>query len=97
MHFLYHFHVYYLCFIGPFQGKTIWSVQLDPQYAGGPYTLNATLLKRTIALSDIMFGDVWLCSGQSNMEFTVPMVCNSTFTWLILENSLPVISLSKVY
>ena len=72
-------------FIGPFLGKTIWSVQLDPQYPGGPYTLNATLLNRTIALSDIMFGDVWLCSGQSNMEFTVPMVHNCTFIQLILN------------
>ena len=28
-----------------------------------------------ITLTDVLFGDVWVCSGQSNMQFTVPQVC----------------------
>lgn len=47
------------------EGK--WTIQLPSQKAGGPYemTLKAS---NTIVLKNILFGDVWLCSGQSNME-----------------------------
>ena len=31
-----------------------------------------------ITLSDVLFGDVWLCSGQSNMGFTMGGIFNST-------------------
>jgi sialate O-acetylesterase len=37
---------------------------------------NGTLV--TITLQDILFGDVWLCSGQSNMQLTVGMIYNAT-------------------
>ncbi len=44
-----------------------WSVKLDPLPAGGPHTL--TIKGRNeITLSDILIGEVWVCSGQSNME-----------------------------
>ena len=43
--------------------------------AGGPYTVTATSQKHGSAtLQDVLFGDVWICSGQSNMQFTVPQV-----------------------
>ncbi len=47
-----------------------WSIQLPSQKAGGPYemTLKAS---NTIVLKNILFGDVWLCSGQSNMELSM--------------------------
>ena len=47
------------------EGK--WSIQVPSQKAGGPFemTLKGT---NTIVLKNILFGDVWLCSGQSNME-----------------------------
>ena len=40
--------------------------------AGGPYemTVNEVIVK------DILVGDVWLCSGQSNMELTVARVAD---------------------
>ena len=44
-----------------------WSVYLAPEKAGGPYTL-AIAGTNTITLSDILIGDVWFASGQSNME-----------------------------
>ena len=33
---------------------------------------------REIELSDVIFGDVWLCSGQSNMEMKMKSIANST-------------------
>lgn len=37
--------------------------------AGGPYTLTARCGHESVALDDVMVGEVWLCGGQSNMEF----------------------------
>jgi sialate O-acetylesterase len=44
-----------------------WSVFLPPDGAGGPYTLTVTG-GNEIALDDVLVGDVWFASGQSNME-----------------------------
>lgn len=41
-----------------------WSIQLPAQEAGGPFLMQINEL----AVRDILIGDVWLCSGQSNME-----------------------------
>lgn len=43
-----------------------WQVMLPPIKAGGPYTIEITG-RNKIVLKEILFGDVWLCSGQSNM------------------------------
>ena len=48
------------------QGK--WSVYLTPEHAGGPYTLTIAGTN-TITVADLLVGDVWFASGQSNMEF----------------------------
>lgn len=50
-----------------------WQIQLPPQKAGGPYTMSISG-SNTILLSDILLGDVWLCSGQSNMELMMARV-----------------------
>lgn len=47
-----------------------WSVYLPPVQAGGPFTLQVQGTN-TITLSDVLAGDVWIASGQSNMEFTM--------------------------
>jgi len=44
-----------------------WKVELSAIPAGGPYTMNVN----NIEIKDILMGDVWLCSGQSNMELMV--------------------------
>lgn len=47
-----------------------WRTQLPAMPAGGPYTLSAKSSSgETQTVTDIMLGDVYLCSGQSNMEF----------------------------
>lgn len=45
-----------------------WEATLAPMKAGGPYQMTVTG-ENTIVLKEILLGDVWLCSGQSNMEF----------------------------
>ncbi|HPR31132.1 MAG TPA: sialate O-acetylesterase [Prolixibacteraceae bacterium] len=44
-----------------------WLIPLQTSEAGGPFTLQIKG-ENTITLSDILLGEVWLCSGQSNME-----------------------------
>lgn len=46
-----------------------WTVRINPLPSGGPYTLTASTSQQTITLQNIMAGEVWLASGQSNMEF----------------------------
>ena len=45
-----------------------WRVSIDPPEAGGPYTLTLTG-KNTMTIEDVLVGDVWLASGQSNMAW----------------------------
>ncbi len=47
-----------------------WRVDLAALPVGGPYTLKATSRGKSVAVQDVLSGDVWLCSGQSNMKFT---------------------------
>jgi len=48
-----------------------WRATLPPQTAGGPYDLAVTSGGATTTLHDVYVGDVWVASGQSNMEFTL--------------------------
>jgi sialate O-acetylesterase len=50
-----------------------WSASIGPFPAGGPHALTAG----TIELKDVLVGDVWVCSGQSNMEWTVGGAMNA--------------------
>jgi sialate O-acetylesterase len=47
-----------------------WMVKLQPMKTGGPYQLEIKG-KDAIVYKDIYIGEVWLCSGQSNMDMTV--------------------------
>lgn len=44
-----------------------WMITIPTPEAGGPYSLTISADKK-IVLSNVMIGEVWLCSGQSNME-----------------------------
>ncbi len=47
------------------EGK--WQATLPKQKAGGPYKLKVSSGQEVIEFSDVMVGEVWICSGQSNM------------------------------
>ena len=46
-----------------------WAVNVQPLKAGGPYTLVISTKKQKLVYKNVLAGEVWLCSGQSNMEF----------------------------
>ncbi len=47
-----------------------WKIMLPAQPAGGPFSITITG-NNTITLNNVLFGDVWVCGGQSNMQFAV--------------------------
>ena len=53
-----------------------WQAALKSHTAGGPYTLTVTG-KNTLTRTNVLVGDVWLCGGQSNMEFTLKRASNA--------------------
>jgi sialate O-acetylesterase len=59
-----------------------WSAQLPSMTAGGPYTLTIAGTN-TITITDVYIGEVWLCSGQSNMDMRV----QCTFSGCVLANA----------
>ncbi len=54
-----------------------WMVRLPAMEAGGPHEMTVTGKAGSINVRDILVGDVWICSGQSNMEWTVANVNNA--------------------
>ena len=48
-----------------------WQVELEPLKVGGPYTLTISAGKQKLIYNKVLAGEVWLCSGQSNMEFAL--------------------------
>lgn len=54
-----------------------WSVLLDPLKVGGPYEMVVTGNNRVL-FQDVLAGEVWICSGQSNMGWDVSASRNST-------------------
>ena len=68
-----------------FHGKTAkavadadgkWTAKIGPFKEGGPYTLTVEGPQK-VTLHDVLIGDVWLCSGQSNMEFGLGNTLNA--------------------
>ncbi len=53
-----------------------WELQLPVLNAGGPYTMKIQA-SNTIEINDILVGDVWLCSGQSNMAMAMSGVAST--------------------
>ena len=58
-----------------------WLINLPAMEAGGPYTMKVRG-RNIIELEDILIGDVWVCSGQSNMESRV-----EAFPWAAEESA----------
>ena len=67
-----------------FQGQTVattaqngrWQVRLQPLKAGGPFTLDIAG-DNHLVITNVLVGEVWLCSGQSNMGFTLNRAANA--------------------
>lgn len=53
-----------------------WIIKLDMEIAGGPFDL-LIRGKNTIQFKNVLVGDVWICSGQSNMEWNVGQSANA--------------------
>ncbi|MSU79096.1 MAG: 9-O-acetylesterase [Gemmataceae bacterium] len=54
-----------------------WLAKVGPFTAGGPHTVAIAGGKQQSTLKNVLFGDVWLCSGQSNMNWPVRLSLNA--------------------
>ena len=59
-----------------------WSTTVKTGKAGGPYTLSF-MAEDTITIKNVLLGEVWLASGQSNMEFFLGKMKNASYTGVI--------------
>ena len=56
-----------------------WKIELPKLAAGGPYQLEVSTGTATRLYQDVLVGEVWLCSGQSNMDFTLAKTVKRSF------------------
>ena len=72
------------CVCGPMSAfvqdsSGLWRQSLPAVAAGGPYNLTFVSSEGgSVVLTDVLFGDVYLCGGQSNMQFTVSSALNAS-------------------
>ena len=77
-----------------------WTIRLETPEAGGPFSLTFINGDTSVVISDVMLGEVWMCSGQSNMEMPVmglsanDSICNSRYE--IAEADYPKIRMFSV-
>jgi sialate O-acetylesterase len=57
--------------------QSAWKVNLRTPSAGGPYTVSIKG-NEEVVLKNVMIGEVWICSGQSNMEWSADSKINNT-------------------
>ncbi len=53
-----------------------WTFSMNPPEAGGPYEMTITA-KNVVRIKNILVGEVWVCSGQSNMQWSVNQSANA--------------------
>ena len=51
--------------------KNRWMVELPAMPAGGSFEILIKAAKNTVTVSNVTFGDIWLCAGQSNMDSSI--------------------------
>lgn len=72
-----------------------WIVRLPFIKAGGPYKLKIWDKKDTVVFKNVLFGDVWFASGQSNMQFKVKEAMNARDE--IASANFPEIRIMNIY
>jgi len=75
-------------------GDGSWKVKLPKMHAGGPYEMTVAG-KNKITLRDVLLGEVWVCSGQSNMWWPVERVTG--IERIVAESNYPKIRLFSVW
>ncbi|MDR1055428.1 MAG: hypothetical protein LBL90_06310 [Prevotellaceae bacterium] len=83
-----------------------WCIEIDTLKAGGPYSLLCICGNDSLSLQNIWVGDIWLCSGQSNMEFSVgnflwceeevKIAGNEQIFFYTLPNTMDLVPVSKI-
>ncbi|SDE23255.1 GDSL-type esterase/lipase family protein [Pedobacter soli] len=66
-----------------------WKVVFPPMRYGGPYQMKISGPDSSLVLKNILIGDVWLCSGQSNMAFPLKSSAAGTATLQHLNTKMP--------
>lgn len=66
-----------------------WKVIFPPMRNGGPYQMKISGPGSNLVLKNILIGDVWLCSGQSNMAFPLKSSATGTVTLQHLNTKMP--------
>ena len=59
--------------------KAQWKTKIKTPKAGGPFTITIQSGNEIKTINDVLSGEVWLCSGQSNMEWTMSMTDGRKF------------------
>ncbi len=67
-----------------------WKVQFPAMKFGGPYQIEIISGSHKLQLKDVLIGDVWFCSGQSNMAFPVKSSATGAETLVRLNSNLPI-------
>jgi sialate O-acetylesterase len=63
-----------------------WFITLSPKQAGGPYNIVVRGVGQLANMTDVLFGDVYWCSGQSNMEYSLSSSFNGTAAAAVAGN-----------
>ncbi|HTI97397.1 MAG TPA: sialate O-acetylesterase [Dongiaceae bacterium] len=71
-----------------------WQVIFDPMFAGGAYRLQVTAGNTQVTLEDVLIGDVWLFSGQSNMQLGLGEALGGSAALAAAQSNAPVRLLS---
>ncbi len=71
-----------------------WRVELGPFPAGGPHRLTIATARSKVVVKNVLVGEVWVCSGQSNMAFALRGALNAE--WEIASATYPKIRLFMV-
>ena len=75
-----------------------WNILIKTENAGGPHWLKIKSSREKILIEDILFGEVWIAAGQSNMEMNFNYCCNTTdsSTYEIKSANYPTIRMFNV-